>query len=58
MRTFGKGAADANRPLERRKMELPVRYLFAALLWVLWCALHSTLVATTVTDYMRKKLGD
>jgi len=39
-------------------MELPVRYLFAALLWVLWCALHSTLVATTVTDYMRKKLGD
>ncbi len=28
------------------------------LLWVLWCTLHSTLVATTVTDYMRKKLGD
>jgi protein-S-isoprenylcysteine O-methyltransferase Ste14 len=39
-------------------MELPARYLFAALLWILWCVLHSTLVATTVTDYMRKKLGD
>ncbi len=39
-------------------MELPVRCLFGALLWVLWCALHSTLVTTTVTDYMRKKLGD
>jgi protein-S-isoprenylcysteine O-methyltransferase Ste14 len=39
-------------------MELPSRYLFATLLWILWCSLHSTLVATTVTDYMRKKLGD
>jgi protein-S-isoprenylcysteine O-methyltransferase Ste14 len=33
-------------------------YLFAVLLWILWCTLHSTLVATTVTNYMRKKLGD
>jgi protein-S-isoprenylcysteine O-methyltransferase Ste14 len=47
-----------NRSLERRKMELPSRYLFAVLLWILWCTFHSTLVATTVTDYMRKKLGD
>jgi protein-S-isoprenylcysteine O-methyltransferase Ste14 len=39
-------------------MELPSRYLFATILWVLWCALHSTLVATKVTDYVRKKLGD
>jgi protein-S-isoprenylcysteine O-methyltransferase Ste14 len=46
------------RPLERREMELPVRYLFVAILWGLWCALHSTLIATYVTDYMRKKLGD
>jgi len=39
-------------------MELPGKPLLAALLWVLWCALHSTLVATTVTDTMKKKLGD
>jgi protein-S-isoprenylcysteine O-methyltransferase Ste14 len=39
-------------------MELSVKYLFAALLWILWCTLHSTLIATTVTDYMKTKLGD
>jgi protein-S-isoprenylcysteine O-methyltransferase Ste14 len=39
-------------------MELPSRYLLAALLWILWCALHSTLITVTVTNYMRKKLGD
>ena len=47
-----------NRLLERAEMELPVRYLVVPLLWILWCTFHSTLVATTVTDYMRKKLGD
>lgn len=31
--------------------------LFVALLWILWCALHSTLVTKTVTDYMKQKLG-
>ena len=44
--------------LEREDMELPVKDLFAALLWILWCTLHSTLIATTVTNYMKKKLGD
>ena len=39
-------------------MELPVKYLFPALLWILWCTLHSTLIATRVTDYMKNKLGD
>jgi protein-S-isoprenylcysteine O-methyltransferase Ste14 len=39
-------------------MELPIKYLFVAISWMLWCALHSTLVTTTVTKYMRKKLGD
>ncbi len=39
-------------------MELPVKHLFAVLLWILWCTLHSTLIATPVTDYMKKKLGD
>jgi protein-S-isoprenylcysteine O-methyltransferase Ste14 len=35
-----------------------VKYLLAVLLWVLWCSLHSTLIASKVTDYMEKKLGD
>jgi methanethiol S-methyltransferase len=39
-------------------MELPLKYLFTALLWILWCTLHSTLIATRVTDYMKNKLGD
>ena len=39
-------------------MESPVRYLSTVLLWILWCALHSTLITTAVTDYMKKELGD
>ena len=39
-------------------MDLPMKYLFAVLLWILWCALHSGLITLTVTDYMKKKLGD
>jgi methanethiol S-methyltransferase len=39
-------------------MELPVTYLSVVLLWILWCALHSTLITTAVTDYMKKELGD
>ena len=39
-------------------MDLPVNYLFAVLLWILWCALHSSLITITVTGYMKKKLGD
>jgi protein-S-isoprenylcysteine O-methyltransferase Ste14 len=39
-------------------VEFPVKYLYVILLWALWCILHSTLIATTVADYMRKKLGD
>lgn len=35
-----------------------MRYLFAVFLWILWCGLHSTLITRTVTDYMKKKLGD
>jgi len=38
-------------------MELPVKYLFAVFLWILWCTLHSVLIAKTVTDYMKKKFG-
>ena len=39
-------------------MELPVRHVFAVLLWILWCTLHSTLIAAPVTNYLKKKLGD
>lgn len=31
--------------------------LFIALLWILWCALHSALITKTVTDYAKRKLG-
>ena len=31
---------------------------FAALLWILWCALHSTLITTTVTDDLKRRLGE
>ena len=31
---------------------------FAALLWILWCAVHSTLITTTVTDYLKRRLGE
>jgi|MudIll2142460700_1097286.scaffolds.fasta_scaffold74414_3 protein-S-isoprenylcysteine O-methyltransferase Ste14 len=39
-------------------MEFLVKHVIAVLLWVLWCTLHSTLIATPVTDYLKKKLGD
>lgn len=39
-------------------MDLTVNDLFAALLWILWCTLHSTLIAIRVTNYMKKRLGD
>ena len=39
-------------------MELSVKHIFAVLLWILWCTLHSTLIATPVTDYVKKKLAD
>jgi protein-S-isoprenylcysteine O-methyltransferase Ste14 len=38
-------------------MEFLVKHVIAVLLWVLWCTLHSTLIATPVTDYLKKKLG-
>ena len=39
-------------------MELTVKEVSVVLLWMLWCTLHSTLIATSVTDYLKKKLGD
>jgi protein-S-isoprenylcysteine O-methyltransferase Ste14 len=39
-------------------MEFLVKHVIAVLLWMLWCTLHSTLIATPVTDYLKRKLGD
>jgi protein-S-isoprenylcysteine O-methyltransferase Ste14 len=44
--------------LEEASMELTVKPVLAVLSWMLWCALHSTLITTPVTDYLKKKLGD
>jgi protein-S-isoprenylcysteine O-methyltransferase Ste14 len=35
-----------------------MKSVLAVIFWVLWCALHSTLVAPTVTEITKKKLGD
>jgi methanethiol S-methyltransferase len=33
-------------------------YLYSALGWVVWCALHSALISMPVTEYLKRKLGD
>jgi protein-S-isoprenylcysteine O-methyltransferase Ste14 len=38
-------------------MEISMNDFFAVLAWALWCTLHSTLISTTVTDFVKKKLG-
>jgi len=38
-------------------MEISAKYLYAVLGWVLWCALHSTLISITVTEFAKRKLG-
>ena len=47
-------------PLEGKKtMEISAKYLYVVLGWVLWCALHSTLISITVTEFAKRKLdGD
>ena len=32
-------------------------YLYSALAWAGWCALHSALISIPVTEYMKRKLG-
>lgn len=39
-------------------MEISLKHFYPALGWVLWCAFHSTLISITVTEYMKRKLGD
>jgi methanethiol S-methyltransferase len=38
-------------------MEISVKYFYGMLGWVLWCTLHSALISTTVTEYLKKRLG-
>lgn len=33
-------------------------YLILIVLWCLWCALHSAMIALKVTGYLKKRLGD
>lgn len=37
-------------------MEPPVNHLVAVFLWVLWCSLHSLLIAVPLTDYLKRRL--
>jgi protein-S-isoprenylcysteine O-methyltransferase Ste14 len=39
-------------------MDVSLKYVYAVLGWVLWCVIHSTLISVTVTEYMKRKLGD
>ncbi len=32
--------------------------LYAVLGWVVWCTLHSTLISISVTEYLKRKLGE
>lgn len=35
-----------------------MKYLVLILLWITWCAIHSGMISLTVTDYLKKRLGD
>jgi protein-S-isoprenylcysteine O-methyltransferase Ste14 len=42
----------------KKAMEVTLKYLYAVVGWVLWCTFHSTLISITVTEYMKRKLGN
>ena len=33
-------------------------YLFLALAWTAYCALHSAMISETVTGFLKRRLGD
>ena len=39
-------------------MEMKASYLYSALAWAVWCAVHSALISIPVTEYLKKRLGD
>ena len=34
-----------------------VDYVVLAVLWIIWCAIHSGMIWVTVTDYLKRRLG-
>jgi hypothetical protein len=39
-------------------MDVSLQSAYVVMGWVLWCTFHSTLISITVTEYMKRKLGD
>jgi methanethiol S-methyltransferase len=39
-------------------MELPAKNFYIVLGWILWCTFHSALISVTVTEYMKRMLGN
>jgi methanethiol S-methyltransferase len=39
-------------------MELSAKHFYIILAWVLWCTLHSALISVTVTEYMKRRMGN
>jgi len=39
-------------------MEGSLGYVYIVLAWVLWCSLHSILISITVTEYLKRKIGE
>ncbi len=35
-----------------------MKYAFLALIWLVWCFFHSTLISLRVTGYLKQRLGD
>jgi protein-S-isoprenylcysteine O-methyltransferase Ste14 len=38
-------------------MELSHKHFIVVALWILWCSLHSLLIAVSVTGYLKKRMG-
>ncbi len=39
-------------------MEVSLKHFHVVMGWVLWCTFHSALISITVTEYMKRNLGD
>lgn len=39
-------------------MELTPKHLVVVALWIIWCFVHSLMIAQVVTTYLKKKFGD
>jgi len=43
---------------DKQAMGVSIKYVYAVVGWVLWCTFHSTLISISVTEYMKRKLGN